>query len=86
MDDFFNDDPLEHPLDARLKEALARLSPPLGYEGHLITEIGPYLVWKLPSEMGPDDPIVFFDGDCRDVLKRDDPKVIRYLNWRARSA
>jgi len=75
MDDFFNDHPLEHPLDPALKEFLARLCAPQGYEGHLITEVGPYLVWTLPGEMTLNDSIVFFDGDCRDVLKPDDLRL-----------
>jgi hypothetical protein len=78
MDNFFNDDPLEHTLNPALKEILARLCAPPGYEGHVITEVGPYLVWKLPSEMTPNHPIVFFDGDCRNVLKPDDPRLARY--------
>lgn len=78
MADFFSNKLMRPALRAQIEEALARVCPPSGYEGHTITEVGPYLVWKLPSEMGPNDPIVFFDGDCRDVLKPDDPRLARY--------
>jgi hypothetical protein len=60
-------------LDA--EELHARVSPPPGYEGCVVVQRGPHLVWQRRDALSDDDEIVFFDGDCRTVLTPDDARL-----------
>jgi len=56
-----------------------RVLPPHGYEGCVVVEVHGYLVWMKREELGPGDTVCFFDGDCRNVLTPDDPRVRNFL-------
>lgn len=75
MSHFFDDQPLSGETLPSKEELLARVLPPKGYEGALIVQVGDHLVWKHPDDVADDDQVVFYDGDCRDVLTPDDPRL-----------
>lgn len=56
-------------------ETLARMLPPAGFEDHVVVETHGLLIWMKPEQVGPNETICFYDGDCRDVLKPTDPKA-----------
>jgi hypothetical protein len=58
-----------------IEEFCARFLPPTGYEDHCVVESRGLLVWMKREDMGPHDVLCFYDGDCRDVLKPDDPRL-----------
>lgn len=53
-------------------EIIARMLPPLSYEGHSVVESNGVLVWMRQEDIGPNDLLCFYDGDCREVLKPTD--------------
>jgi len=58
-----------------LEDVLAKLLPPPGLEECVVVESQGLLIWMRPEDMGPGEAICFYDGDCREVLRPDDPKV-----------
>jgi hypothetical protein len=56
-------------------EFLAQILPPSGYEHHIVVQRQGVLVWARRHELLADDAICFYDGDCRDVFKPDDPRL-----------
>lgn len=57
-------------------ELRARISAPVGFEGCVVVSVGDLLVWRRRTDLCDDDLINFYDGDCRNVLPPDDPRVI----------
>jgi len=57
------------------EEIISRLLPPAGYEGYSVVQSRGFLVWMKPEDMGPNDSLCFYDGDCREVLKPDEVKL-----------
>ena len=49
--------------------------PPIGYEDYCVVESRGFLVWMKREDVGPNDLICFYDGDYRDVLRQDDPRL-----------
>ncbi|MRX11449.1 hypothetical protein GJ697_26850 [Pseudoduganella sp. FT25W] len=56
-------------------EFLARIMPPAGYENHLVVKRCGVLVWARREQLLANDEICFYDGDCREVFKPDDPRL-----------
>jgi hypothetical protein len=56
-------------------EFLAQILPPTGYEHHIVVERGGVLIWARRDELQADDAICFYDGDCREVLTPDNPRL-----------
>ena len=56
-------------------EALSRMLPPAGYEDCFVVRVGKHLVWKRKEDLADEDLVSFYDGDCRDVLLPDDPRL-----------
>lgn len=54
-----------------LAELMARILPPPGCEGCVVTEDEQGLVWKRREDMKPTDPVIFYDGDTRKVRQPD---------------
>jgi len=63
--------------ETSVDEAFARMFPPAGYEDCVVVQVGEYLVWKREADLTDDAPICFYDGDCRDVLFPDDPRLAK---------
>lgn len=61
------------------QELLARALPPEQFAGCAVVAIGNLLYWKPRAELTDDDQRVFFDGDCREVLAPDDPRIVAAL-------
>lgn len=61
--------------DTSVDEAFARMFPPVGFEGCFVVTEGKHLVWRREDELTDDSLINFYDGDCRDVLTPDDPRL-----------
>jgi len=62
-----------------LEDFLARMLPPPGYEGCVVVAVQGHLVWMKRADLKPGYSICLFDGDCRTVLKPDDPRVRNFL-------
>ena len=58
-----------------LEEMRARTLPPAGYEDCIVAARGKLLYWGRRGKLQAGDQVVFFDGDCRDVLLPDDPRL-----------
>jgi len=56
-------------------EAFARMFPPEGYKDCVVVQVGKHRVWKREEDLTDDDLVCFYDGDCRDVLLPDDPRL-----------
>jgi hypothetical protein len=69
----FNDEPLVKPdwAEGRRESRF----PPDGCWEHEIVRIGEHLAFKHPDDIQPDGIIVWFDGDYRNVLLPDDPRL-----------
>jgi hypothetical protein len=50
-----------------IEEFRARFLPPPGYENHIVVESDGRLVWMKREDIGSDDMICFYDGDCRNI-------------------
>lgn len=61
--------------DESLANMRARTGPPAGYEDHVVTRVGEHLVWARFEDLKEDDPVVLYEGDCRNVLVPDDPRL-----------
>jgi len=72
---FFDDQPLDGALLPSPEELNARMFPPAGYEGCFVVQVGKHLMWKRKEDLKGDDLVCFYDGDCRDVLLPDDPRL-----------
>jgi hypothetical protein len=57
------------------EEFLARFTPPPAHVGDAIVEIGGFVVWRKQEDLDGTEGVVFFDGDYRDVLEPDDPRL-----------
>ena len=75
MSNFFDSQPQGANAVPDAEELRARVSAPPGYEGCVVVQRGPHLVWSQRDDLADDDEIVFFDGDCRAVLTPDDPRL-----------
>ena len=75
MNTFFNDDELTSTEIPSIEEIRARTLPPDGFEDCRIVQVGEHLVWKKSADILPGDLISFYDGDCRNVLKPNDPRL-----------
>lgn len=62
-----------------LEEVRARSMPPPGHEHDFVACVGDFLYWKPRAEVDGTEGLTFFDGDYRDVLEADDPKVVAAL-------
>lgn len=49
--------------------------PPADYADCVVVQIGEHCVWRREDELTDDDLICFYDGDCRNVLLPDDPRL-----------
>lgn len=74
---FFDDQPLDGAILPSTEEMSARMFPPKGYEDCFVVQVGEHLTWKRKADLADDDMIAFFDGDCRDVLLPDDPRLAK---------
>ncbi|SFU93954.1 hypothetical protein [Pseudoduganella namucuonensis] len=74
--DFFTNTPLPHCMDGWRGESQARLERQVRWAGHEIVGVNGRLVWKRRADIQPDDMRVFYDGDYRDVLAPDDPRIV----------
>jgi hypothetical protein len=54
-------------------EVLAKMLPPPGLEEYVVVETHGLLMWIKPEDIGPNETICFYDGDCQNVLKPTDP-------------
>jgi hypothetical protein len=72
---FFTDELLFSTAIPSVEELRARSLPSEGYEGYRIVKKDDYLMWKKAEDIGGDDLLVFFDGDCRTVLLPDDARL-----------
>lgn len=75
MSTFFDDQPLNGATLPSTEELSARMFPPAGYEDCLVVQVGEHVVWKREADLVDTDLISFYDGDCRDVLLPDDPRL-----------
>jgi hypothetical protein len=46
------------------------------WAGHVIVVVNGHCVWKPRAELKPGDMRCFYDGDVRDVLAPDDPRIL----------
>jgi hypothetical protein len=72
---FFDDQPLNGALLPSPEELAARMFPPAGFEGAFVVQVGEHVVWKRKEDLADTDLVCFYDGDCRDVLTPDDPRL-----------
>jgi Leu/Phe-tRNA-protein transferase len=63
------------PMAPTVAEFLAQILPPSGYEHHIVVQRRGVFVWAKRNELQADDAICFYDGDCREVFKPDDPRL-----------
>ena len=61
--------------DESLADMRARIGPPSGYEDPVVTRIGEHLVWAVFEDLQDDAPVLLYEGDCRNVLLPDDPRL-----------
>ncbi|KQV54800.1 MULTISPECIES: hypothetical protein [unclassified Duganella] len=67
------------PVKELAEDFLARTLPPKGYEAHLIVRAKDFYYFKHLDNLQDGDEIAFYDGDMRDVLLPDDPRVTEFL-------
>lgn len=70
--DLNSDEPLN---DNWAAEWIARHFKPDQYIGYRIVCTDEFCYFKHPDDVKPDDLVAFYDGDMRDVLPPDDPRV-----------
>lgn len=75
MSSFFDDQPLNGETIPSTWELAARMFPPADYADCVVVQIGEHCVWRREDELTDDDLICFYDGDCRNVLLPDDPRL-----------
>lgn len=58
-----------------IEDYLASTRIPDGCEDCVVVKTRDYYVWMRPDEVRSDEFICFYDGDYREVLTRNDPKL-----------
>ncbi|MDC8759908.1 hypothetical protein [Janthinobacterium fluminis] len=62
-----------------LEEILARSTVPEKHTTDVIVGVGSLVFWKRRADLDGSEGVTFFDGDMRDVLESDDPRIIAAL-------
>ncbi|MFM9438276.1 hypothetical protein ACFDR9_005380 [Janthinobacterium sp. CG_23.3] len=62
-----------------LEDIVARSSAPEGHANDVIVGAGKLVYWKRRADLDGSEGLTFFDGDLRDVLEPDDPRVVAEL-------
>jgi hypothetical protein len=62
-----------------LDEIMARSTVPERHANDVIVGVGNLVYWKRRDVLNGNEGMTFFDGDLRDVLEPDDPRVIAEL-------
>ena len=61
--------------DESIADLRARTGPPAGYEDHVVSRVHEHLVWARLEDLQDDDAVLLYEGDCREVLLPDDPRL-----------
>lgn len=56
-------------------EFMARFAPPPAHADDVVVQVGSKYVWRKRVDLDGTEGVVFFDGDYRDVLEPDDPRL-----------
>lgn len=62
-----------------LEEVIARSTAPAAHANNVIVSVGVLVYWKARTDLDGTEGVTFFDGDYRDVLEPNDPRILAAL-------